>query len=215
MCKDHFKRLESILSGEDRKCLDAIRNQFDRNKELWQADMIVLEEYYKDQEKENETLMIEISKRIGQIEKLIEQITKSTGKVEDSDKVEDNDKIARVLERNIDRLKRLIEKNEERLKRSYAAKFGWAKRNLDTELSITTKSYAAQLGWARKKHSNAVALLEKIYVESGNKRFKKIDSFRSKIQRLCSEAIDLCPTCNNPASFCKCKEGDKRTESAI
>ena len=208
MCEDLFNKLESILSGENRKSLDEIKKRFYQNIELWHADIEVLEQYYKDQDKENEELMIEISQSNDKIKQLREELPQSTGKVEDSNR------LIQILERNNERLKKLrykaksIKEDKNWLKKSYAAQLGWAKRNYDIELSSTTRSYAAQLGWARRWHSGAVDRLERIYVESGNKKIRNINNLRMKIQNLCEEAIELCPTCSNPSSFCKCKTED-------
>jgi len=206
MCEDLFEKLESVLLGENRTQLDDIKNQFYQNLDLWHADMQILEKYYKDQEKENEVLMIEIEESNEQLKQLKEQILKMDSIVKN------NDKILIILEKNNKRLKILkgktkaIEEDKKKLQKSYAAKIGWIKHDHGEELNNTIKSYAAKLGWARKWHFDAIATLEEIQIESINKKFKNLDNFKTRIQNLCAKTIEICQTCNYPVSMCKCKD---------
>jgi hypothetical protein len=172
----YFERLESVLLGENRACLDEIKERFYYNIKLREEDIKIDEE-------ENDRLMDEISQNNEEIRRLRDQVVKMNGKVED------NNRLNGILKKNDARLKILkrkakaIEKDKETLKRSYAA----------------------QLGHARRRHSDAITTLENIYIDSNKKQFKIIENFKSRVQKSCKEIIKICSTCNRPNSHCKCE----------
>ncbi len=211
-----IREMELLLKNEKEKDLlkkvkEGLTELIEQRREMHEADIKILEEYFDDQEKENEDLMREISASIRQIEALKQKNTELSGKIADDEilKAIINNNKARIEKlraksKENKALAKELKKEKDTLNKSWAAKYGWLRHFTDVELRATIKHYAGRLGALRRKYNSAIKSLEDIYMETYNQHFKNLENFKGRIRGLCTDSIEICPECNMPVSHCAC-----------
>ena len=109
MAEELLKKINLKLLVKSKNCLHKIEKLYSGTAACWVIDLDILENYHKDREKENEELMMNITKNNDEIKNNRDELIRIKG---DAKKLKKTKNIIQKNERKIDSLKRDIQQNQ-------------------------------------------------------------------------------------------------------